>query len=449
MRGLRKLLAVAAGVLLAWSAAAAGEGAKLDEYMTALTGAGRFSGSVLVARGGRVLLAKGYGLANAELNVPNTAETKFRLGSVTKQFTALAILQLQEKGKLRVDDSVCKYVPECPEAWRKITIHHLLTHTAGIPNFTSFPDYARTMHIRSPVAATIERFKGKPLDFAPGEKFQYSNSGYVLLGYILERTAGQEYAEYLQENIFGPVKMADSGYDTFSAVLKNRAAGYSRRAGRLVNAAYIDMTIPHAAGSLYSTVNDLYLWDQALYTDKLVSRASLDRIFAPFKGGYAYGWVVTERFKRKLITHGGGINGFVTVIDRYPEERACVIVLSNVEDSAVATAARDLAAILFGEPYRLPGARKEVKVDPGIYDAYVGRYELAPKFIITITRQGERLMMQATGQAAVEIFPESETVFFPKVVEATVTFVKDGKGEVTHLLLDQNGREYKALKLKP
>jgi hypothetical protein len=209
------------------------------------------------------------------------------------------------------------------------------------------------------------------------------------------------------------------------------------------------MTIPHAAGALYSTVNDLYLWDQTLYTEKLVSKASLDRIFTPFKGDYAYGWFVTKRFNRRLITHGGSINGFGTTIDRYPADGACVIVLSNVEGSALAPAARDLAAILLGESYRLPGSRKEVKIDPAIYDAYAGRYELQPNFILTVTRQGDRLMTQATGQPPVEVFPESETVFFPKVVEATITFVKDAKGEVTHLVLDQNGRENNALKLKP
>ncbi len=445
----RRPLLIALCVLLAGALRADDISAKLDEYMTALTKEGRFSGSVLAARGGRVLLAKGYALANVELDVPNTAETKFRLGSVTKQFTAMAIMQLQEKGKLSVEDPVCKYVPECPEAWRAITIHNLLTHTSGIPNFTSFPDYVRTMHERSPVAATIERFKGKPLDFPAGEKFQYSNSGYILLGYILEKVAGQEYAEYLQQNIFGPLKMANTGYDTFSAVLRNRASGYSRRGGNLVNAAYLDMTIPHAAGALYSTVHDLYLWDQALYTDKLVSKASLDRIFTPFKGGYAYGWMVSTRFNRKLISHGGGINGFATTIDRYPDDRACVIVLTNIEGSSVAPAARDLAAILFGENYRVPGTRKQIKVDPNVYDAYAGRYELAPNFILTVTRRGDRLITQATGQPEVEIFPESKTVFFPKVIEATITFVKDASGEVTHLVLDQNGREANAKKLKP
>lgn len=355
VRTARRGIPIAAWLLLAATAARPDELAtKLDQYMSALTKAGRFSGSVLVARDGRVLLAKGYGLANAEWDIPNTPTTKFRLGSVTKQFTAMAIVQLEEKGKLKVEDPVCKYVADCPPAWRKIAIHHLLTHTSGIPNFTSFPDHVATMNQPSPVSKTVERFKGKPLEFEPGEKFKYSNSGYVLLGYILEKAAEQEYGEYLEQNVFGPLKMRNSGYDSASAILKQRAAGYTRRAGKLANAPYIDMTIPHAAGALYSTVEDLFLWDQALYTEKLVSKKSLDRIFTPFKNDYAYGWFVTRRNNRKYIGHGGGINGFSTMIDRYPDDKVAVIVLSNVEGSAVSPASRDMAAIVFGEKYEMP-----------------------------------------------------------------------------------------------
>jgi CubicO group peptidase (beta-lactamase class C family) len=357
MGTLRKTVLIAAGLLFA-TARADEVASKLDEYMTALTKLGQFGGSVLVARDGRVLLSKGYGLANAEWDIPNTPTTKFRLGSIAKQFTAMAIMQLDEKGKLKVEDPVCKYVPECPESWRKIAIHHLLTHTSGIPSFTSFPDYIPTLSQPSLVSKTVERFKAKTLDFEPGTKFAYSNSGYVLLGYILEKVSEQDFSEYLDQNIFGPLKMQNSGYDSFGAVLKQRASGYMRRAGKLANALYIDMTIPHAAGALYSTVEDLYLWDQALYSEKLVSRPSLKRIFTPFKDDYAYGWFVTKRFNRKLINHGGGINGFSTMIDRYPDDKAAVIVLSNVEGSAVGPAARALAAIIFGEKYEMPRERK-------------------------------------------------------------------------------------------
>lgn len=349
MRTARKHVLIAACLLLVAAVRADEVATKLDEYMSGLAKQGRFSGSVLVARNGRVLLAKGYSFANLELDVPNSPETKFRLGSITKQFTAMAFIELDEKGKLKVEDPISKYVPQCPEAWGKITIHHLLTHTSGIPNFTSFPDYVRTMNERSPVSITVERFKNKPLNFAPGEKFQYSNSGYVLLGYILEKVTGQEYGDYVEQNIFQPLGMRNSGYDSFTAILKHRASGYMRRGGKSANALYLDMTIPHAAGGLYSTVEDLYLWDQALYTDKLVSKKSLERIFTPFKGDYAYGWFVTKRNNRRYIGHGGGINGFSTMIERYPDDKVCVIVLSNMEGSVVGPAARELAAIVYGQ----------------------------------------------------------------------------------------------------
>ncbi len=233
---------------VAASPAAAELAPKFTEYMEAQERVSRFTGAVLVARDGKVLFARGYGMANLEHSIPNSPSTKFRLGSITKQFTAAAILQLQEKGKLSVQDPVCKYVPDCPAAWAPVTIHHLLTHTSGIPNFTSFPDYLKTMMIASPPEKSLERFRDKPLEFTPGEKFNYSNSGYVLLGFILEKAAGQNYDEYLRANIFAPLGMNASGYDWNSTVLHGRASGYARRGeSGYANAEYVHMTIPHAA----------------------------------------------------------------------------------------------------------------------------------------------------------------------------------------------------------
>ncbi|MCK7490937.1 MAG: beta-lactamase family protein [Comamonadaceae bacterium] len=245
--------------------------ARMDAYLTASHGLDRFSGSVLVARGGQIVLRKGYGMANYELSVPNGPETKFRLGSITKQFTAMAILQLESQGKLAVSDTVETVFPGFPNGGR-ITIRHLLTHTSGLPNMTEFPDYAKTMALPSTALETVGRFKDLPLDFEPGERLSYSNSGYVLLGAIIEKVAGRSYEEFVRENIFRPLGMDDTGYDHPDAILKNRASGYEFADDRLANARYIDMTIPHAAGGLTSTVDDLYKWDRALYTDKLLPR---------------------------------------------------------------------------------------------------------------------------------------------------------------------------------
>lgn len=309
-----------------------------------------FSGSVLAARGGKILLEKGYGKANIELDVPNAANTKFRLGSITKQFTATSILQLAAQGKLNVDDPVSKYVENSPAAWKEITIHNLLTHTSGIPNFTNFPDYQKTM--REPVTPEelVARFKDRPLDFPPGSKFSYSNSGYEVLGLILEKVSGEKYEDYVKKHIFDPLDMQDSGYDHDSTILKHRAAGYERsKDGKLHNAAYIDMSIPYSAGSLYSTVEDLYRWDRALYTDKVLAGAWREKMFTPFLNGYAYGWTVKGSGADKTIAHSGGVNGFSTFIARYPNQDACIIVLTNLTNRGVQEMASGLQAELFGK----------------------------------------------------------------------------------------------------
>ncbi len=336
----------AACLVLAQDAAAA-----LDQYVRSFAKPpGGFMGSVLVATGGKVILAKGYGYADVELDVPNTPQTKFRLGSITKQFTAAAILQLQEQGKLNVQDHVSKYYSNAPESWKDITIRHLLTHTSGIHNFTALPDYVKRMRERVAPLELIARFRDLPLDFPPGSKFSYSNSGYEVLGYIIEKVSGETYEEYLKKHIFDPLALADTGYDHTDAILKGRAMGYETAPdGKLRNAAFLDMSIPYSAGSLYSTVLDLYKWDRALYAEKVLSKQSKEQMFTPFLNNYAYGWFVRKLYDHRTITHNGGINGFATHIARFPDDDACVVVLSNLPSRALAQMTRGLEAILFGQ----------------------------------------------------------------------------------------------------
>jgi len=302
----------------------------IDAYLNTLVRLGSFSGSVLIARNGEVLLSKGYGFADREQKILNTPQTRFRLGSITKQFTAMAIIILEAQRKLDVQDPICNYLSECPEAWKTITIHHLLTHTSGIPNFTSFPDYKSTMATPSPPEETINRFKDKPLDFRPGEKWSYSSSGYILLGQIIERVSDQSYEDFLQEHIFTPLHMMNTGYDHNRDDL---AVGYKSIFSK---ANFIDMSIPYSAGGLYSTVEDLYKWDQAFYTQQLLQQDYLDQMIAPYaaipnsqKMAYGYGWTIGVENRRQIITHGGLVNGFATNIARYPEDRTVIIILSN------------------------------------------------------------------------------------------------------------------------
>jgi CubicO group peptidase (beta-lactamase class C family) len=338
-----------------------------DDYLSKLTVEGEFSGAVLIATNGNAIFASAYGLANRELDVANTTNTVFRLGSVTKQFTAMAILILQERNKLNVTNFISQYVQPCPKAWRGITIHHLLTHTSGIPNFTKFPDDEDWERRPTTVSATVNRFRNKPLEFPPGTKMHYSNSGYVLLGYIIEQVTKTSYEKFLTENIFQPLGMKHSGYDHPALILPNRASGYIEDGTNTINCIPYAMDTPHAAGALYSTVGDLLRWDQALYSTQLVSASSLNLMFTPYKGDefgdFCYGWVRYDggpgskpwplgdiKFNsgdRLQYWHPGGINGFQSAVIRFPKEKVYIAVLSNLEWANAPAIAEELSSLYF------------------------------------------------------------------------------------------------------
>ena len=417
---------------------------RMEQVVQASVSDKTFMGSVLVARGDEILLSKGYGSANLEWDIPNTPNTKFRLGSVTKQFTAASILLLEERGKLTTDDLVKKFMPDAPAAWDKITIFHLLTHTSGIPNFTAFPDYQSQQPFAATPEKLVARFRDKPLDFEPGEKWSYSNSGYVLLGYVLEKASGETYENFVQANIFEPLGMKDSGYDSNSAILLRRAAGYARGKDGAVNAGFIHMSIPFSAGALYSTTEDLLRWEQGLFGGKVLSAASLAKMTAPFKSDYACGVSVRTVSGHKVIDHGGGIEGFNTFLAYYPEHKLTVVALANLNGRAPQEIVTRLAALARGENVELPSERKEISVAPQILEQYVGTYELEPKINMMIRLQDGQLISQLSGQGKVPLFATSESKFFPKVVDAEIEFGRDEKGAVTYLVLHQGGRDRKA-----
>ena len=415
--------------------------ARMEEVVQTYVQNKTFMGAVLVARGSEVILSKGYGSANLEWNVPNTASTKFRLGSITKQFTAASILLLEERGKLRLDEPIRKFVPDAPSEWDKITIFNLLTHTSGIPNFTSLPDYKSLKLDEMPVAKTIATVRDKPLDFLPGEKMSYSNSGYLVLGYVIETVTGASYEKFVTENIFTPLGMKDSGYDSNTAIIARRAAGYMPSATGPVNAGFVHMSIPHAAGALYSTTEDLLRWEQGLFGGKVVSPASLAKMTTPFKNDYALGVFVQTASGRKVIQHGGGIDGFNTFLAYYPDDKLTVTVLANINGQAPTQIATKLADLAHGGVVQLTSERKEITVPVATLSKYVGTYELQPGVEMMIRLDGDHLTTQLTGQQQFPIFAESETKFFLKVVDAQVEFIKDASGAVTHAVMHQNGRD--------
>jgi CubicO group peptidase (beta-lactamase class C family) len=362
IRFTHRIIAFVITVLMTPYAFSQNKAEKIDVLMRLYVENRDFNGTVLVAENGKVIFKKGYGMANMEWNIPNTPDTKFRLGSVTKQFTAFLIMQLVDQGKLKVSEKVTTYLPDYPKAnGDKITIHHLLTHTSGIPNYTSFPRFFEN-DSRDPAtpAAFVKRFSDLPLDFEPGTKFSYSNSGYFLLGAIVEKVTGKPYAEVLQTAILTPAQLKDTGYDMPGPIIPKRASAYEKTENQYVNAPYLDMTIPYSAGSLYSTVEDLYLWDQFLYTDKLLSASSKKALFTPFLSNYAYGWTVSNAKvgQRKdsvgLISHGGGINGFNTLLTRIPKDKNLVVLLNNTGGTKLGAMQANILNILYDQPVEKP-----------------------------------------------------------------------------------------------
>lgn len=417
--------------------------AEIERYMSSAVDFEKFSGSILVARDGKPIVSMGYGLANVEYDAPNTPKTVFRLASVTKQFTATAIMILQERGKLNVSDPFCKYLADCPAVWQPITIKQLMTMTHGIPNVSAL-DLGGLRGFPVPWDQWQETTAKKPLVFKPGEQFMYLGAGYTLLGFVIEKVSGKTYGEFLQENIFGPLGMKNSGHEDPSRILKNRATGYRQLPGEpIANLQYREMIRMYASGGVYSTTEDMLIWDQALYSEKLLSKKSIDEMYAPDKEmmpgkAYASGVWITTKHGRREIAHGGNAVGFITYFARYPADRVTIIVLSNNEKGSSAKISDVLSSIVFGSPYEMAYERKAVAVDASILDKYVGEYTFQyPKTTIVVTKEGGKLFQKRGGEGKQEMFAESDTKFFLKTEDIQLTFIKDANGSVTGVRVDQ------------
>ncbi len=398
---------------------------------------GVFAGAVLVAQDGKPVFRKAFGLANREWDVANTPQTRFRLGSITKQFTAVAILQLAEQGKLSIDDPISKYYPEAPAAWAPITLKHLLTHTSGIPSYTAIPAFfAQKARLDLTPDGIVALTRDKPLEFTPGSKYAYDNTGYVLLGYVIEKVSGQTYAAYLHDQIFAPLGMKDSGYDVSATVLAGRAAGYSMAGGTARNADYLAMTLPYAAGSLYSTVDDLLVWDQALHAGKVIGPASVAAMFTDYGFKYGFGQGVSVQNGHRTWSHSGGINGFSTMLTHLPDDGVTVVVLSNIEQAPSGRVSQKLIDVWF-EPKAAAGAG--VKPTARELDRFVGRYRMSPALAIEVTRDGNRLFAQGTSQPKVELFREAGRTYFVTVTPLSMIFAE---GEhAPEVSIRQSGRD--------
>lgn len=520
----------------------------VDAYLLSHSQPNAPGASVLIAKDGKAIYKKAVGMANLELNVPLSTDNVFEIGSITKQFTAVSILMLEEQGKLKVEDEITKYIPDYPTNGKTITIHHLLNHTSGIKSYTSMESFMKNARTDMTPTELIDVFKNEPMDFEPGEKFLYNNSGYILLGHIIEVVSEQSYADFIQDNIFSKLSMKSSYYGSMKNIIKNRASGYQDRNG-FVNADYLSLTLPYAAGSIMSTVDDLLIWQNAISSNTLIKRSSLEKAIngSTLNNGdkipYGYGWFEGSVNGSDTYEHSGGIFGYVTNGIFLPKENMYVIALSNCDCSNVGEISTKIAAMAIGKPFpsvkdaitldsdklkkwtgayefedgavrfitlegnqlksqreggeifdiyalsedhyifeegvvsyqfatnddgskqvvmsnngneskgksvnkEMPKEKVSITLTPEVLKQYNGKYELAPTFHIVIIAKGNQLFAQATGQPEFELFAESETTFFLKVVPASIDFSRDDNGKVTSLVLHQGGQDMEGKKIE-
>jgi CubicO group peptidase (beta-lactamase class C family) len=421
--------------------------AKIDAYLNEKFPSTEPGGSVLVAKGEEIIFRKAYGLADEKLKQANTPETIFRIGSITKQFTSTAILKLVAEGKISLEDPITKFLPDYPMGEKTITIQHLLTHTSGIKSYTSLPEVVGSKESKErtyTVEEAINTFKSKPIDFAPGSNYLYNNSGYFLLGAIIEKISGKPWGNYVQENLFTPLGMKSSF--TNDSGIAGEATGYYKRKDNYTEADIVHPSVSFSAGAIASTVDDLFKWNTALFSGKVISLDLLQKGWVPvaLNDGttrpYGFGWQFKELGKSKVIGHGGTIDGFQSYAWFVPDTKVFVVVLSNNMGSSPLEYTNKILDLINGNENALVKVEhKEIEMNPDTFSRFEGDYEFVPNFVINIKRDQQKLLAQATGQPAAQIFPESENKFFYKVVDAQLEFGVDESGKISSVTLFQNG----------
>ena len=424
-------------LLLALSAAVQAD--KVDDYVKAQMERQHIPGvSLLVIKDDKIIKSQGYGLANVELNVPATADTVYKIGSVSKQFIATGIMLLVQDGKISLDDPVSKFLEGTPDTWKPITVRHLLTHTSGIVREAPGFDPLKVQND----ADVIKTAYPLPLRFTPGEKYEYCNVGYFTLAEIITKVGGKSWGDFLKERVFEPLGMNSTRTTNMTELVPNRANGYVWRNGKLQNASIYFALRP--SGAFLSTVVDLAKWDAALKAGKLLTPSTLEQMWTPVKlsngttSDYGFGWELSPIRGHKQVNHGGSLPGFRAQLTRFVDDKLTIAVLTNGDNANAGAIAIGVAN--FYIPGLIP-ERVVAKVDPKIFDSYTGQYEGNPSQIMSVTREADKLMIQqGTGEKR-ELSPESDTVFFIKdSPRSTYSFIKDATGQ-SFLVVNQDGRE--------
>ena len=444
---MRRIAVLAITLLGTATAGFAQDTARMDAVVQSFVSNGTFSGTVMVARGSDVVFTKGYGLAHVERKDANSAATRFRVASITKQFTAAAILLLAERGRLTLEDPVKKHLPNAPASWDAMTIFHLLSHTAGFQGLAT-PPPAR-VPIESP-DGSLEGFvtaaMKHPLEFAPGTTFNYTNSGYFVLGHLIQKLTGQSYERFIQENILTPLGLKDTGLAS-AANIDTRARFYNASPNGPVESELPDRVVPNTAAGMYSTAADLLRWQTALYGGKVVSAASLAKMTTRSKGDYGLGVYVRNVAGLTVFNHGGGAPAFAN-LSYFPDSRTSVAVLGNINVSPGHELAGLLGTLGHGKPVMLASERKAIALPAEVLARYAGLYQADGGPPLMVVVEGGQLLLRPTSENSIPLLAESETMFFIRDLNLQVEFVRDSAGAVTEFITHQGGRQDRARRIK-
>ena len=411
--------------------------------------------AVLVSQNGDIIYQKGFGYADIEKKIPVTPDTKFKIGSVSKQFTAVAILKLQEEGRINTGDKLSKYIPDFPRG-NEVTIYQLLTHTSGIHDYNSTPNLDMTKPVTP--QALLDIIKKLPYDFNPGERYLYNNSGYFILGYIVAQLSGKTLSEYLNDTFFKPLGMKNSGIYETNIVLNCEAQGYSMNGEKIKKADFQEMSWASGVGSIYSTTKDLYKWNEAIFNGKVLSDATLKAAFTQAvlnsgaKVDYGFGWFLITNRGFKFIQHSGGVSGFSAYLERQPENKLTVCVLLNSlpsPDGIQPTInGHAISEFILQDKMKQQNVGADTVVSENILKKYVGRYNYGQGMAMWVTLQDKQLYGQMTMMEASPLTPISENEFYFKARNAKIKFVSDTSSKVDRLFQYQNGEFFEASRLK-
>jgi len=435
--------------------------ARADRYLSARTALGRFSGAVLIARGDRVIFRKGYGFADVEARTPFTPETPQEIASISKMFTSMAALKLRDRGRLRLEDSLAQWVPDCPPAWRPITVQQLMRHTSGIPDYEEAleigsPRYMEFMQSRDATRRIIEEARSKPLDFSPGSKFHYSNTAYNLLALVIERAAKESFPKFVTRELLKPAGMTHSGVRDGGDAPKSLAQGYthgdlawprllagvSLADGHLNRVPHLPLSPPAGDGGMYATVDDLLRWSRVMDGGGLVPAAEVAEVFTPGLEGYGYGWFIGPAFDRTRYRHNGILPGHVSDFVKFPADSITIITLSNLDRTRLDRIMRDLTAITLGTSWDMPVQGTVVTLTPDQVAPLEGVYRMSDGKSLTVKNDGEMVSAALEGRYTAGLIAFSPTEFYMPLGDGRATFTLGADGKATRVNLRYGGEDH-------